>query len=64
MNKVIHFEHPDYYENMDLFKRRKHEIEEEAAECLLEIFKDWYPDLRIKGSNDGLKMELKDCTYF
>ena len=64
MNNITTFEHPDYYASMDLFKRRKHEIEEEAAECLLEIFKGWFPDLRIKGNNDGLQTELKDCTYF
>jgi len=64
MNKVIHFENPDYYASMGLFKRRKHVIEEEAAEYLLEILKGWFPDLRIKGNNDGLETELKDCTYF
>ena len=64
MNKVIRFENPDYYASMDLFKIHKHGIEEAGAQYLLEIFKDWYPNLRIKGNNDGLETELKDCTYF
>ena len=34
MKNITTVEHPDYYASMDLFKRRKHEIEEEAAEYI------------------------------
>ena len=64
MNNVIELEHPDYYEYLKLYNNHRHEYEEAGAECILEIFKGWFPDLRIKGNNKSLETELKDWTYF